>query len=125
MEYRVNEDDGVTVLGLEGDIDVSQAPELRDVLGPLVGREAGRLLLDLTGVRFIDSSGVGLLVTAQRRAAETGSQLVLAGPQPAVTRVFELTRTNRVFRIFPSVDEGRAALAGVPAGGSVGEERPR
>jgi anti-sigma B factor antagonist len=112
VNHSVREQSGVKVVGLEGDIDVTGAPELRDLLAGLLGEHQARILLDLSDVAFIDSSGVGILVTAHRKADESGASFGLANPSGTVARVFELTRTNRLLRIFPTVDEGVAALGG-------------
>jgi anti-anti-sigma factor len=112
MRHETRELSGITVIALEGEVDVTGAPELRDLLaGSIVG--GARILLDLGGVSFVDSSGVGVLVTAHRKAAEAGAAFGLAGASTTVARVFELTRTNRLLSIYPTVDEGVAALAGV------------
>ena len=111
MKHTVSDESGVTVISLEGPIDVSQAMELRDILGRhLVA--GGALLLDLGGTTLIDSSGIGVLVTAHRRAQEAGGRFALAGASANVGRVFELTRTNKLLEIHPTVEEGRAALGG-------------
>jgi anti-sigma B factor antagonist len=112
VNHSVHEDSGVTVVELEGDVDVGAAPELRDLLAGLVGTPDARVLLDLSAVAFIDSSGVGILVTAHRKAAEAGAAFGLASPSGTVARVFELTRTNRLLEIFPAVEEGVTALGG-------------
>ncbi len=110
MNHHRRHENGVTVLELEGPLDVSQAYEFRDLLGALVDGPAARLLIDLDRVTLIDSSGVGVLVTGHRRAAEAEARMVLARPGGSVGRVFEMTRTDRLLRIFPSVEEGLAAL---------------
>lgn len=110
MEYTVSDDSGARIVHLSGPIDVSSSLELRDLLGGLVGTPGARVLLDLSGTTLIDSSGVGILVTAHRMAATAGSAFTIAGAPGPVGRVFELTRTDRLLRIFPSVAEGLAAL---------------
>jgi anti-sigma B factor antagonist len=112
VEYDSRSENGVTVLALRGPIDVSQAYELRDVLGSLVDGSSARVLLDMGEVTLIDSSGIGLLVTAHRRAVESGAGLVIARPVAPVKRVFGMTRTDRLLRIVPTVEEGLAALDG-------------
>jgi len=111
MKHELREQDGVTVIVLEGDVDVTGAPRLRDLLAGQIAPRT-RTLLDLEGVAFVDSSGVGVLVTAHRKAAEAGAAFGLAAASPTVSRVFELTRTNRLLSIYPTVSEGVSALAG-------------
>jgi anti-sigma B factor antagonist len=68
------------------------------------------IVLDLSQLTFIDSTGLGVLVGAQRRARETGGEVRLAGAAPGVQRVLEVTGLDTVFGVFPSVDDARAAL---------------
>jgi anti-anti-sigma factor len=110
MEHAVEEREGVSVVRVEGPIDIASAIELRDLLGAQLAGPASRVLLDLSGVTLIDSSGVGVLVTAHRTADTIGARLALAGASATVGRVFELTRTNKLLRIYPSVGEALAAL---------------
>ena len=110
MRHSIGDQDGITVVALEGELEVSEAPALRDLLGMLVAGPQSRVLLDLGQVSFIDSSGIGVLVGAHRRAEEAGARIGLAAPNVGVRRVFELTRTDRVLRLYDSVPAGVAAL---------------
>ena len=65
-----------------------------------------RVLVDLSAVDYIDSSGIASLVEAFQKAKKTGTPFALAAPNPAALRVLELARLDRVFRIFASVEEG-------------------
>lgn len=111
MEHEITEQDGVIVVHLHGPIDVSRAMELRDVLGQQIGSPAARVLIDLSDVTLIDSSGIGILVTAHRRAAGQGARFGVAGAAGTVNRVFEMTRTNKLLSLYGSVEEGVAGLA--------------
>lgn len=110
MEHEIVETEGVRVISLHGPIDVSRAMDLRELLGAQIDSPAARVLLDLTDVPLIDSSGIGILVTAHRRAAGQGASFVIGGAAGAVLRVFEMTRTNKVLRLHATVPEGVAAL---------------
>lgn len=110
MRHSISDHGGVKVVALEGELEVSEAPALRDLMGALIEGPQSRVLLDLGQVSFIDSSGIGVLVGAHRRAEEAGARIGLASPSPGVRRVFELTRTDRVLRLFDSVSTGVAAL---------------
>lgn len=95
---------------LHGPIDVSRAMELRDLLGPLIDSASAGVLVDLTDVSLIDSSGIGILVTAHRRADGQGARFGLAGAAGTVARVFEMTRTNKLLSLYATVEEGVADL---------------
>lgn len=112
MEHEITQEGAVTVVHLHGPIDVSRSMELRELLGAKIDSASARVLLDLSDVSLIDSSGIGILVTAHRRADGQGARFALAGAAGTVARVFEMTRTNKLLSLYPSVDEGVAALGG-------------
>lgn len=101
--------DGV-VATLAGEIDYSRSPGLRNKLLELITtRKPARLVLDLSKVPYMDSSGVATLVElfqAQRRA---NSKLVLFGLQPKVKGIFEIARLNTVFSIAPDLEAAKKA----------------
>ena len=110
MDHELRADGGITVLAPRGPIDVVHALDLRNLIAERVGEAGDRLLVDLTDVTLIDSSGVGIFVTAHRQAEAAGAQFALANPVGPVGRVFEMTRTNKLLRIYPTVEDGLAAL---------------
>jgi len=96
---------GTRVLALRGELDVATVPSLDDALGEVVGVEGTpRLLIDLSEVTFIDSTALMRLLTALRELDRRGGQMVLACSNPTVLRLFEVTRTNETFEIFPTRD---------------------
>lgn len=93
---------GVTVVALEGEIDLATVPGMRARLAAAARREECEcLVVDLAGVGFLDASGVGALVAARRSMAARGGRLVLARPRPVVSRVLEILGMDRVFEIVP------------------------
>lgn len=101
-EQRV---DGVSVLTVTGEIDLATAPELRECL---VAQEADRvpaIVVDLTGVSFIDSTALGVLVGAYRRQEDAGRTLKLVVTEPRILKVLEITDLTSVFPVFADVDE--------------------
>ncbi len=111
MDYKVREDAGITILDLSGEIDVSYAPRLRDILIELIESKSKRVLVNLSEVAYLDSAGLSVFIAAHRKARNIGGVLGLSSPQKSVQRVFDLTRTNKVFQIFSTVEEGVAALS--------------
>ncbi|MFL1381988.1 STAS domain-containing protein [Nocardiopsis protaetiae] len=94
---------GVTVVPVDGEIDLATVPGLRARLAAAAREERCEcLVVDLAGVGFLDASGVGALVAAHRILAARGARLVLARPRPAVARVLEILGMDRAFEIVPA-----------------------
>ena len=85
------------------------AKDFGEQLTQLIGKGYRRVVLDLNRVRFIDSSGLGIIVMVQRRLLE-GGEIVIVSAQEAVLNVLKLTRMNKIFRIFSDEAEAIAAL---------------
>lgn len=102
--------DGAVVLVPEGDIDMSRSPELRGVI-----REAfkvpniKRLVIDLEGVGYMDSSGLATLVEAMRTAKGSGVALVLSSLSERVRALFDIAKLDRVFDIAESREQALGA----------------
>jgi anti-sigma B factor antagonist len=87
-----------TVVPVRGELDIATAPILRQLL--INGQTDGRTtIVDLSRVTFIDASGLGVLVTALKRARASGGDLVLRDPARGVARVLEISRLAAVFQI--------------------------
>jgi anti-sigma B factor antagonist len=98
-----------TVLAVGGEIDVYTAPQLRTELIRLADQGQVRIVVDLQGVEFLDSTGLGVLVGALKRARVGGGSVELACNQPKILKIFNVTGLEKVFAIHPSVDEAVAA----------------
>lgn len=97
--------DGVSVVAVTGEIDVATAPDLRDCLVAQAADGVSAIVVDLTGVSFIDSTALGVLVGAFRRQEEAGGTLKLVVTEPRILKVLEITALTSVFPVFSSVDE--------------------
>jgi anti-sigma B factor antagonist len=106
MNIEVENKNEKTLVTLGEDrIDAHNSAELKDYLQHLLENGQATLVVDLAAVRFIDSSGLGALLSGYKNASLRQGSLVLSGLQPRVQSMFELTRLHRVFEIFPNVDE--------------------
>jgi anti-sigma B factor antagonist len=101
-----------TVLAVSGEVDVYTAPALRDRIADLLDSGQKQLIIDLAGVEFLDSTGLGVLVAGLNRAREVGGSLSLVCPQERVLKLFRITGLDEVFTVHATVDE---ALAGSSA----------
>ena len=97
------------ILALEGDIDLYQAPAVKARLDAFIAQKPARILVDLSRVTYIDSSGLALFVECLQRIAEHGGRLALFGLSESVRHVFEIARLDQVFSIFPDESAARAA----------------
>jgi len=97
---------GVPVVTAPAEIDVFTAERLRAVLSETAARGHSTVVVDMTGTQFCDSSGLGALVRAHKRALEEGGQLRLVIPSNGVvSRIFTLTRLYRFIPRFGSLQE--------------------
>lgn len=89
------------VLPLEGEIDLHVAPQLSASLANLIASKPANVVVDLSKVTYIDSSGLAALIEAMQNVARYGGKFALAGLQESVRPIFEIARLDQVFRIFP------------------------
>lgn len=88
-----------TVIRVAGDVDLYTSPDLRKAVLKAIPKAAGRVAIDLSGVNYIDSSGVATLVEGLRSARKRDKTFVLVTPSPAVTQVLELAKLDSVFEV--------------------------
>jgi anti-sigma B factor antagonist len=104
LDYRV--------LVLAGEIDASVKDELLNQIIDLIDRERTPLLIDMTGVRFCDSSGVTVAISARRHAAASGRRLAFCGLNPRVGEVFRVTGIDRFIAVYPTLTAAAQAVTG-------------
>jgi anti-sigma B factor antagonist len=102
VELRVSSrpDGDRAVLSLAGEIDLYTAPRLQAELGAaLAAGDPPRLVVDMSGVEFCDSTGMNVLLAAHRRASEQGGEFALAAPRPPVRKILQVTGLETVFTV--------------------------
>ena len=106
MEIKSELTEGVTVLFIKEDrLDANNSEELKVELRRLFETGTKKLVIDLKEILFIDSSGLGVLVSGYKNASALHGSLKLSNLQSQVKSMFELTRLHRVFDIFSTVDD--------------------
>ncbi len=122
VDVGTREYDGLVVVTLDGALDVVDAARVAAALAEAAacGRE---LIVDMTGLVFIDSSGVAALLHARKQARVTGGEVLLVAPQRQVLRYLTLTGLTDVFRVCASVDEAAGGSRPVRAAVSVTARR--
>ena len=96
---------GVPVLGVTGEIDVFTAPEFKIAINEAIESGVTDLVVDLTQVSYMDSSGFGTLLGATKRVRPKGGSINLVGCNDAIERMMKITRLDSVFNLFRTLDE--------------------
>jgi len=103
-------DDSSVVIRVAGEIHATTAPEFSERLNAAIADGKTGVILDLTGVEFIDSTGLSVLLNGLRRVTRVRGSMVLACANPTVLRLSEITKLDSTFDIVPSCDEAIARL---------------
>ena len=106
MQLNITEQGDIVKISIEEErMDAHNSGDLKEQMLQLFDEGKCNLMIDLGTVRFIDSSGLGALVSGFKNASAREGSLKLCCLQPQVRSMFELTRLHRVFEIFPSQEE--------------------
>ncbi|OUE30547.1 Anti-sigma-B factor antagonist [Clavibacter michiganensis] len=97
-------EDDITVVTASGLLNMAAAPELRQAIHDALDAGPPRILVDLAGVEFIDSSGLGALIAGLRAARDAGGDLRIAAPGPQVVMVLQLSNLDRVLVSTPTAE---------------------
>ncbi len=107
LTIDVHEEPSATVVAVGGELDVHTAPSLQAALGAL--DSSGRIVVDLTGVSFIDSTGLSVFVNALADARERQASLAVVASAPRVVKVFTLTGLDSALALHPTLAEALGA----------------
>lgn len=109
MEISTREKGKVLVFDIKGDLDAKSATVLKDRINEKITEGKAMILINLTEVPYMDSAGLGVLVSGLKNANRLSGDLRIWGLQEEVKSIFELTRLNKVFQIFE--DENSALVS--------------
>jgi anti-anti-sigma factor len=101
LDFEVHDHppDGEVVIDLCGEVDVYNAPRLREELSRLFLAGRNHIVLDVQRLDFVDSTGLGVIIAAAKRAGEAGGHVTLRAPTRAVQRVLDLTQLRRFLSV--------------------------
>lgn len=106
MKLNLEKINGYSVLFIQAErIDAHNSGELKEYILDMIEQDEINIIVQLERVRFIDSSGLGALLSGYKNTAARSGKLALANLQPQVLSMFELTRLNRVFEIYADLNE--------------------
>jgi anti-sigma B factor antagonist len=98
-----------TLVVLAGESDMNTRQQLRDVLEQAMSRPARHLVIDMSGLEFIDSATVHVLIRVQGTFAGDGGQMSFVAPHRSIARVLNLTGTDQIVPVYPDLDTALAA----------------
>ena len=101
--------DGYELLAVEGEIDIATAPRMIAALNEVLAEIATPLVVDLSNVVFMDSTGLALLINARRRVVRRGQGFAIVCPPGPIVRVFEIADMVESLRVFPDRESARVA----------------
>ena len=101
----VTDRDGWAVLSVQGEVDVYTAPRFRERLIELVSQGKHKIIVNLEGVDFLDSTGLGVLVGGLKRVRAHDGSLELVCTQERILKIFRITGLTKVFGIHDSIEE--------------------
>ena len=122
LKWKIRPYGEATLVEVEGEIDLHSAPGFKSALLELDAPLSARVALDMSGVSFLDSTGIGALVGVLKKTRERGGQIAFFGAQPRVKRVFEIAGLWSALPFFASRDAALAHL--LPASSPVPSEAP-
>lgn len=106
MEFDTDlTDGGIVVVRSAGRLNMAAAPQLRAVVAECAAAGQSRIVVDLSAITFIDSSGLGALIGGLKTARQADGDLRIAAPAEQVATVLGLTNLDRVLRPFPTVED--------------------
>jgi anti-sigma B factor antagonist len=102
--------EGVAVIVLDGEVDVYTSPRLKQEMVDLLNRGQVNLVVDLNGVQYLDSTGLGVLIGGLKRAREREGDLRLICENMRILRIFEITGLTKIFEIDRTEEDALAKL---------------
>lgn len=109
LDIQTKTIENAVIVSIRGDVDLYSSPQVRKVLLELIQKKSPAVFVDLEAVNYMDSSGVATLVEGLQRVKKYDGKLYIYNLQGAVRDVFELSRLDKVFHIFPNESEAMKA----------------
>lgn len=114
MDFPVELAGTVHIAAPAGELDVAVAPQLRELLKKLIENGAKKIVVNMRGVSFIDSSCLGVLVNAHKLAVANQASIKFAAPSEQVRKIFELTRVDKHLSFYPSLEDAVTSFSEQP-----------
>jgi anti-sigma B factor antagonist len=103
--------DPVEVVKIEGRIDANNAPAMEAAINAPLDKGAKKIVVDLSGVEYMSSAGLRVLLASLKKVRSSGGEMRLAGMQPFVKEVFDMTGFSRLFTVSPTSEDAIKSLS--------------
>ena len=110
MAVRTESKNGLMICRVDGDIDINCSPDLKKVFDKLISQKTPKIVIEMTRVVYVDSSGLATLVGILKNMRSYGGKMRLAGMSPKVKSLFEITKLDKLFEIMASEEEAISGL---------------
>jgi anti-sigma B factor antagonist len=108
LRIQTKSEENRVIVSISGDIDAYHSPKLKEEMEKYTSGEVKEILLELSDVPYIDSAGLGTLVSILRETRNGKKSLKLIGLRPNIKRIFEMTRLDKIFEVYDTVEESAA-----------------
>ncbi|MGQ9632186.1 MAG: STAS domain-containing protein [bacterium] len=110
MELNVVEDGDISILDVDGEVDVYYSSAIEEKIKDLIKQGRKKVIVDLSKVTYMDSSGLGVLVGSLKNLRKVGGSLKIAEINPAIANIFEITKLDSFFDIYKTLDEAKGTF---------------
>jgi anti-sigma B factor antagonist len=100
----------LTICYIDGEIDIVRSPEMKKIFDKLTGKKTSKIVIELSKVTYVDSSGLATLVGILKNMRSYGGKMRLAAMSPKIKSLFEITKLDKLFEIMASEEEAVAGL---------------
>ncbi|WP_143961811.1 STAS domain-containing protein [Litoribacter populi] len=112
VSYEAIKEDGLLILKIQGDLIGDEiGPRLVEVVSDAVNEKIKRCVIDLKDVRYISSSGIGVLITMLTKMRNADGEVYLTSPSEHVKKLLIITKLNNIFNVFDSVEEAKEKIS--------------
>ena len=110
MKTKLRETEDIAILDIEGEIDLYNAPEMKEIVKKLIDEKKLKIIVNLSKVSYIDSSGIGALISSVTAIKKGNGAMKLINVYASVKKVFELTKLTSFFEIYDSEEAAMRAF---------------
>lgn len=110
MPVKMENKSGLTVCYVEGEIDINSSPELKKSFDKLIAKKTPKLIINLSKVTYVDSSGLATLVEILKNMRSYGGKMRLTNLSSKIRSLFEITKLEKLFEILASEEEAISSL---------------